>query len=196
MGICCSIYPLAPEQLARLRADPPLVWRLLEPEDEQAYLAELASTQPRSWLQRLMGRGRAPATPAAAVPDLPAPALDMLDLDKSWDGLRHCIGLCAPDAPDLFAGDGAIGRIEVGYGPALAVDSATLARYAAALAGIDEDRLLSERRRSDFKGVYLAELWRRGDADTQAYLLDNFHALLGFTRQAATQGLAAVICYS
>ncbi|MEO3713384.1 DUF1877 family protein [Roseateles flavus] len=205
MGICCSIYPLASQQLAQLRADPPLVWRLLEPEDAQPYLSELARLQKVSWRQRLQrlqlpwrpqGRSRAPATPAVPVPDLPAPALGMLDLDKSWDGLRHCIGRCAPDAPDFFAGDGAIGRIEVGYGPALAVDSGTLARYAAALQGIDEGSLLRQLQGSDFKEVYLGELWRRRDADSQAYLLENFRDLHGFMRQAAAQGLAAVICYS
>lgn len=196
MGICCSIHPLAPDQLARLRADPPLVWRLLEPEDEKPYLAELGAAQPVSWLQRLLGRGRTRTTPAVAVPDLPAPALDTLDLDKSWDGLRHCIGLCAPGAPDLFTGDGAIGRIEVGYGPALAVDSGTLARYAEALERIDEGRLLHQLLSSDFKDVYLGDLWRRRGADAEAYLLDNFRELLGFMRQAAAKGLAAVICYS
>ncbi|MGM9514663.1 DUF1877 family protein [Roseateles sp. DB2] len=196
MGICCSIYALDPEQLARLRADPPLIWRLVEPEDERPYLAEFAATQRVSWLQRLFGRGRTPATPAVAVPDLPKQALDVLDLDKSWDGLRHCIGLCAPDAPDFFAGDGTIGHIEVGYGPALGVDVNTLARYAAALEGVDEDRLLLQLSASGLQDVYLGNLWRSRDADAEAYLLDNFRELLGFVRQAAALGLAAVICYS
>ncbi|MBB2486187.1 DUF1877 family protein [Mitsuaria sp. WAJ17] len=196
MGICCSLYALSPEQLARLRADPPLIWRLVEPDDETPYLAEVAPPQRISWLQRLFGQTRAPAAPAVAVPDFPAHERMEVDLDKSWDGLRHCLGLCAPDAPDFFAGDGSIGRIEVGYGPALAVDSGTLARYAAALEGIDEEGLRRQLQSTDFKDVYLGDVWRRRGADAEDYLLENFRELLGFLRQAAAQGQAAVICYT
>ncbi len=196
MGICCSLYALSPEQLARLRADPPLIWRLLEPDDASTYLAEIAPPQRASWLQRLLGRAQTPAAPAVAVPDFPGHERLEADLDKSWDGLRHCIGRCAPDAPDFFAGDGPIGRIEVGYGPALAVDSDTLARYAALLEGVGEEGLRRQLQSSDFKDVYLGDLWRRQGADVEDYLLENFRELLGFLRQAAAQGQAAVICYT
>lgn len=196
MSICCTLHAIHPDQLAQLRADPPLVWRLLEPDDKQAYLAARRPARRVPLLQRLFGRAPAPAAPPPVVPDVPVLGPGVLELDKSWDGLRHCIGRCAPDAPDLFAGDGPIGLIDVGYGPALAVEPSTLARYAAALQDIEEPGLLHQLQVSDFEDVYLAAVWRQRDADAQAYLLENFQALLDFTRQGAAQGLAAVLCYS
>lgn len=196
MGICCTIHTLSPEQLARVRADPPLVWRLLEPEDEACYFAQRTADQPLSLLQRLFGRRRPRAETPSVLPDVPAQPPYELDLDKSWDGLRHCVGLCAPDAPDFFAGDGPIGRFEVGYGPALAVDSLTLARYAAALAGLSEAQLVQQFQSSDFEDVYLRDLWRRRDADALDYLLENFRDLQAFLQQGAAQGRAAVLRYS
>ena len=84
----------------------------------------------------------------------------------------------------------------MGYGPALAVDSDTLARYAALLEGVGEEGLRQQLQSSDFKDVYLGDLWRRQGADVEDYLLENFRELLGFLRQAAAQGQAAMICYT
>lgn len=196
MGICCTVYTISPEQLAQVLADPPLVWRILEPEDEACYFAQRASDQPTSLLQRLFGKRRPQAVRPSVLPDFPAEPPDELYLDKSWDGLRHCVGLCAPDAPDFFAGDGPIGSFEVGYGPALAVDSLTLARYAAALAGLSEAQLEGQVRVSEFEDVYLRDLWRRRDADALDYLLENFRDLQAFLQQGAAQGRAAVLRFS
>lgn len=117
MGICFVAYSLSPANLALVRAEPALVWRVLEPEDDSAYLRQLAEDSKTSLLQRLFGKPKAAATPRSMT--FADTELRVLDLDKSWDGLRHCIKLCAPEAPDFFEGDGQIGAFEVGYGPAL-----------------------------------------------------------------------------
>lgn len=55
MGICFGAYSVNPGNLALVRADPALVWRVLEPEDDSAYLKQLAKNNKTSLLRRLFG---------------------------------------------------------------------------------------------------------------------------------------------
>lgn len=194
MGICFVAYSISPHNLATVRADPALVWRVLESEDDAAYLKQLAEDNKTSLLQRLFGKKKAPAVPKSL--SFSEAEMSVLDLDKSWDGLRHCIQLCAPDAPAFFEGEGQIGAIDVGYGPALFIESHTVARYAQALEGISEDTLLEKLRTSDFEGVYLDGLWKRQDEEARAYLLENFRDLRAFTAHCASQGQAAILHFT
>lgn len=194
MGICFLAYSLNPGNLALVRADPALVWRVLEPEDDAAYRRQLAEDSKTTLLQRLLGRTKTPASPKAI--EFSDSELKVLDLDKSWDGLRHGIRLCAAESPGFFEGDGQIGAIEVGYGPALFVESGTIARFSQALAGIQEDDLLQTLRTADFDGVYLDGVWKRRDEDAQAYLLENFRDLRAFVEHCASQGQAAILQFT
>jgi len=191
MGICFLAYSLSPHNLASVGASPALVWRVLESDDEAAYLRQLAKDGKTSLLQRLLGKTKAVAPPQSL--SFSDAELKMLDLDKSWDGLRHCIRLCAPDSPDFFEGDGQIGSIEVGYGPALFAEGPTIARYARSLEGITDDALLATLRTADFSGVYLDGLWKRQDEDAESYLLENFHDLRAFIAHCASHGQAALL---
>ena len=194
MGICLVAYAVSPANLALIQADPPLVWRVLEPEDEAAYLRQLAADNRPSLLQRWFGRTQAPPSPRALT--FGDGELSVLDMDKAWDGVRVCIKQCAPSAPDLLAGDGQIGQFEVGYGPALYVASGTVARFAAAVDGISEDALLGAFGSVEFTDVYLADLWKRQDGDARSYLLENFLELQGFARHCAAHGHAAVLQFT
>lgn len=122
--------------------------------------------------------------------------LRVLDTDKAWDGLRLCIKLCAPQAPDFFEGDGQLGDFEVGYGPAQYVEPATIRLFAAALDGIQESELLAQLQVADFNGVYLEGVWNERDEEAQSYLLENFRELLGFVRHCTAHGHAAVLQFT
>jgi hypothetical protein len=194
MGICFVAYSVSPENLATVRADPALIWRVLESEDDSAYLRQLAEDNKTSLLQRLFGKKKAPASPKPLTFD--ESELNVLDLDKSWDGLRHCIKLCAPDAPDFFEGEGQIGSIEVGYGPALFTESDTVARYSQALGCVSEDTLLETLRTADFEGIYLDGFWNRQDEDARSYLVENFRVLRSFVAHCASHGQAAILQFT
>lgn len=194
MGICLVAYTVSPANLALIQAEPSLVWRVIEPDDEDAYLRQLAADSKSSLLQRLFGRAKVQPSPKTLT--FGDGELSVLDMDKAWDGVRTCIQLCAPGAPDLLAGEGRIGSFEVGYGPALYVTSETVARFAAAVDGITEDALLERFATADFADVYLADLWKQQDEDARSYLLENFGELQGFTRQCAAQGHAVVLQFT
>lgn len=194
MGICFVAHSISTSNLALVLADPPLVWRVLDPDDDTNYLEQLAASNKPSLLQRLFGKAR--AAPVARSLGFSDSELKVLDLDKAWDGLRTCIKLCAPDAPDFFEGQGQIGDFEVGYGPALYADGKTVADFSSALDRIDEPTLLDKLRTADFKGVYLADVWKKRDEDAESYLLDNFLELRDFARHCATHEQAAVLQFT
>ena len=192
MGVCFLAYAVADHHIERLLADPPLVWRLLEPDDEAAYLREIGfDARPSLWA-RLTGKAAAAPPPVPSL-NFAEQEMRMLDLDKSWDGINTCLKALAPGAPNFFEDGEPIGAIEVGYGPALCLLSAAMARIAAAYATVDTAALIEVSQRVDMADAYLSALWRRQDAESQAYLSENFAELQDFFQHTARHGLGAVI---
>ena len=100
MGICFVAYAVNDATVARVLADPPLIWRVLEPDDENVYLrASREDTRP-SLLSTLLGRSAPPLT--SHTLEFSAPELRVLDLDKSWGGPNACLRVCAPEIPSFF----------------------------------------------------------------------------------------------
>lgn len=194
MGICLIAYSVSASHLDAILAEPALVWQVLEAEDDSNYLEQLAADNRTSLLQRLLGKAKPARAPSTL--SLADPQRRELDVDKSWDGLRHCLAHCSPGAPNFFEGDGKIGNFEVGYGPALCVRPDTIAKCAAALGALDEDMLLKAFRTADFKGVYLEALWKRQDEEAESYLLENYRDFRKFVQHGAAHGQAAVLQYT
>jgi hypothetical protein len=194
MGICFIAYSVSRSNLALILADPPLVWRVLEPESDASYLKQLAAENRPSLLSRLFGKPKAVQQPRSL--SFSEAELKELDVDKAWDGLRRCIRQCAPNAPDFFEGDGQVGSFEIGYGPALYANSETIADFASALEGFDEAALLDQLRTADFKGVYPEALWKRQDDDARSYLVENFRALDAFAKHCVVHQHAAILQFT
>lgn len=194
MGVCCYAYTVGDANIDRVLSDPPLIWRVVESEDESRYLDALKDQAKGSWLAKLFGKPK----PAGEAVDLSFTEHELrpLDLDKSWDGLKVCLKACAPDAPDFFEGSGQVGKIEVGYGPALYVRRAEMARIADAYASVSEAQLLAAYHLLDLTGVYPKGLWVRRDADTQAYLTENFADLQAFAAHAKAHSLGAILQFT
>ena len=194
MGVCLLAYSISTENLGRVRADPPLVWRVLDGDDDTNYLKQLASDSKHSLIQRLFGKRQTLPTPQSIR--FSEGERRALDVDKSWDGLRACIRYCAPQAPDMFAGDGKIGDFEVGYGHALYVRSETMSALDATLKDITEVQLLQALQSVNFKGVYLENLWSRNSGDATAYLLENYRDLQAFVRHCAAHQHGAILQFT
>ncbi|GAB2844336.1 hypothetical protein GCM10027277_10140 [Pseudoduganella ginsengisoli] len=180
MGISCVAYAVSDGNIRRVLADPPLVWRLVEPEDDALYLAEI---------------GFDSCAHAPSVPSLVYTGHEryLLDLDRLWDGLGACLKTCAPRMPCFFDDAQPLGHIDVGYGPALYHRSAAMARIAEACAGISEDQLVAAMKTADFDGVYLGDMWETGSAELATCLKDCFADFQAFAAFAARHQLGAVI---
>lgn len=180
MGISCIAYAISDANIARILAAPPLVWRLLEPADEEIYLAEI---------------GHLPGTPALDVPSLVYNGYEryLLDLDRLWDGLGACLKTCAPRMPCFFDDALPLAHIDVGYGPALYHKSGAMARIAKACGAITEADLLAALRTADFAGVYMEDVWERRDGAVAACLKDSLAEFQAFAAFTAQHKLGAVI---
>jgi len=180
MGISCIAYAVSDANIARVLADPPLVWRLVEPEDEGLYLAEI---------------GLDADVPAPDVPSLVYNGYEryLLDLDRLWDGLGTCLKACAPRMPCFFDDALPLAPIDVGYGPALYHKASAMARIALACSALTEADLLAALHAADFAGVYMEDVWERRDAAVAACLKDGLTDFQAFAAFAARHKLGAVI---
>lgn len=180
MGISCVAYAVSDGNIHRVLADPPLVWRLIEPEDDALYLAEI---------------GYESRKPAPEVPALVDDGHEryLLDLDRLWDGLGACLRRCAPRMPCFFDDARPLGHIDVGYGPALYHHASAMARIAEACAALSETQVLDALKTADFEGVYLGELWESRNNDVAACLKDCYAEFSAFAAFTARHRLGAVI---
>lgn len=193
MGMCMGLCGVEDDTLGKLLRDPPLVWKLLAPDDPEAY--DAARNAGRSWFSRLLGRSPPPGEPV----DIAPPMIET-DLDKAWHGIHYLLtgSDWAGESPlnFLVKGGETIGDVDVGYGPARAVLSGELAQIHAALGTVTRDTL-----RSRFDPARMAELdiypaiWKDepGADDAFDYCADYFESLKAFIADAAARRLGIVI---
>jgi hypothetical protein len=210
MGMVLGLTTLGDENIARVLADPPLIWKLLAPDDPEPYqeargLPPLpVAPQPvsRGWLDRLLGRKPAPVAPAApAAAPAAAPGLVLGEgegesayLDKAWHGIHYLLTGSAwegePPLDFLVAGGEQVNdEVRV-------LRSAQVRAVNEALAGIDEAVL-----RGRFNPAAMIRheiypgIWDRDPAedDTFGYCLEYFNTLKPYVAAAAARGLGLVM---
>lgn len=191
MGVCFVAYAISDQNLDAILADPPLVWRVVEPDDDSSYLKALEAAARPSFMGRLLGRRAAPAEPKTLPRD--GPQQRFVDLDKSWDGLNRVLAALAPSAPNFFDAPECPGGIEVGYGPAMYQRSEVVSQVAAAWAGLTQADLRLALASTDFRGAYLEDVWLRRDDEALDYLSENFAGLQAFVALAQKHQLGALI---
>jgi hypothetical protein len=197
MGICMVARTLSDEKIQTIMTDPPLVWRVVSPEDVDFYLMESGQSKPPGLFARILGTKRE-WPPKVLEFEFAEGELQEVDLDKSWDGINFCIKKIARSSgyPNLFADGKAVGKVEVGYGPALCFESNDVAKIAELYASISEAELLAQYVPAEMKGVYLDGLWQRDGDESRSYLTENFAFLKTFLDLAKKNRLGIVIQYT
>lgn len=197
MGICLSAQTLSDEKIERIITDPPLIWRVVAPENVDLYLKETGQSKPPGFLAKLFGSKRE-WPPIVPQFEFASGERHEVDLDKSWDGIDFCVSAIERSAayPNLFKDGQEVGNVEIGYGPAMCFTSDQVARLANLYQSIAEEELLSKFEPAKMKGVYLDGLWQRGDDDSRDYLTENFAALKAFLAFSAEKRLGIVIQYT
>lgn len=149
MGIYLAIYAVSDATIERLHADPPLAWRVMDPEQPEREAEARADRQPRpGLLARLMG--------AKAEPPPPPPPLELApeegdlgpdgDFEKSWHGMHYLLtGTDSEGEPPLnfLMGRGRELELEDGETPLLTHSSADTRRIADALTQLTDEELRS-----------------------------------------------------
>ena len=202
MGMVLGLTMLGDQNIERLLSDPPLIWRVLAPDDPDLYEASRREQSTPSLLRRLLG-ARSPSGSDAAELILGEPEGISTDLDKAWHGIHYLLTGSASegDAPLSFlVSEGrAVGAIHVGYCPARVFTAAETRTILQAIEGISDEDLRSRFDPGDMtaKKIY-PEIWSRGspDDETIGYFLEHFAIMRGFFEQAVESELGIVVSLS
>ena len=202
MSMILGLVTLGDANISRVLADPPLVWRVIAPDDpEPCESARRRPSRRLSFFRRIVRRPPVTATgtsgEAFALVDGEGVSTD---LDKAWHGIHYLLTGTAGDGGKpfnfLLAGGCQVGDIDVGYGPARVLSASETRAAHEALTQLSDDDL---RRRFDpaemtRKEVY-PEIWDRPpeEDDTLSYLLEYVRTLRGFLAQAVEQRQGLVV---
>lgn len=198
MGMYLCLTSLSDANIERVLRDPPLIWKVVAPEDPDFYVdARVAEPSP-GLLARFFGSRRGTQSTGAFV--FPPPEGVVCDLDKSWDGIHYlltCGGSGGESRLDfLKAGGRAVGDIDVGFGPARVFSSAEARHVCVALRSLPDEALEARFQPEEMMARRVdPEIWTRStpDDDPLEYLIENVHALRRFLDQAVAQRLGFVV---
>ena len=202
MSMILGLVALSDANISRVLQDPPLVWRVIAPDEPEAYEnARTEGVKKPTLLSKLFRR----AQPSATVPDLEMSGAEGLetDLDKAWHGIHYFLTGTAWEGEHprnfLVSGGTEVGDIEVGYGPARVLTAAQTREALDAVNELSDEDLEARFDPQDMltKEIYPA-IWDRDPAedDTLNYLMEYFQILRGFLNQTVDEGLGIVVYFS
>jgi Domain of unknown function (DUF1877) len=196
MSMCLVLCSINTDNLRKVLADPPLVWRVIAPDDPEAY--ENARPRP-GLLKKVFGAKDDPVQDL----DLAEGEIQSEDLDKAWHGIHYLLTGTAyeGDGPIsyLLTGGEAVGDIDVGYGPARALTPAQVDDFHQALVNLTAEDLRARFNPAEMKALEIyPDIWDRDPAedDTLEYCLEYFKTLRNFVDMAASKQQALLIYLS
>lgn len=198
MGMVLGLVTLADGNIERILRDPPLVWRVIAPDDPEPYRQARKS----GVLGRLFGRGRAADGTADEITLGDGEGIET-DLDKAWHGIHFLLTGSAygGDHPYNFIATGGreVGDVEVGYGPARVLTAAQTREVHEALSAISDESLRQRFNPDEMmaQNIY-PEIWDRDDEEDDAlgYLMEYVEILRGFLAQAVEERVGVVLYLS
>lgn len=199
MGIYLSLYALTDGTIERLHADPPLAWRVMDPEQPDREAEARAELLPRPGLfARLFGG-------AKVEPPEPPPPLELApgegdlgpagDFEKSWEGLHYLLtGTTKEGTPPLnfLLGGGRELEVSSGDAPLLTYGSAETRQIADALRQLREEEIRARANPADLArlDVYPGG-WNR--PENVAYLLEDMRRLREVVSTVADRGFGLLV---
>lgn len=192
MGMYLGLISLSDENIESALAHPPLILRVVYPDDPQMYLAEVNEGK-GSFFSRLFKKNKSHDIPSL---EYKTGEGKESDLDKAWHGIHYLLtqsnwGGEYPLNFLLCAGKD-IGDVDVGYGPARAINSREIKEISEALKNIDHAYL--KKRYNPQKMTELEiypDMWD-DDEENLDYCLENFDELKSFVSKAARNSLGVV----
>jgi len=199
MSMILGLVTIGDPNISRVMADPPLIWRVIAPDDPEIYEHVLMEAQSPSFFRRLFGRKSQAVRPPVELQLSDSEGMNT-DLDKAWHGIHYLLTGRAwegvPPLNFLLAGGRQVGNIDVGYGPARVFTAEETRCIGAALDRLDDDLLRSHFNPEDMmeQDIYPG-IWHRKpqEDDTLGYLMEYVQILRGFLSQAVDEGSGIII---
>jgi hypothetical protein len=202
VGIYLAIYALSDATIELLHADPPLAWRVMDPERPEREAEARADRQPRPGVFARLFKG------AKVEPPPPAPPLELApgegdlgpagDFEKSWHGLHYLLtGMAEEGEPPLnfLMGGGRELEIEDGEWPLLTHSSADTRRIADALGRLSDEEVRNRSNPVEMKRLEIyPDFW--DEPENVGYLLEDVRRLRETVSEVAGRGLGLLVSIS
>ena len=204
MGMVLSLCTLSDLTIARVLTDPPLIWRVVAPDDLEAYGEARARQGRRGCLAGLIGR-RPLAAPVAPPVELALGENEGIDtdLDKAWHGVHYLLTGTAwagePPLDFLVAGGQPVGAEDLGYGPGRVFSSADVRRIHAAVAAVSDEELAGRYSPESMKHADIyPNIWDRPAevGDAREYVMSYVTTLREFLTNASRGGMGMLVYLS
>ena len=204
MGMALAIHTISDDNIARVLTAPPLIWRVIAPDDPEIYLhAVNENLRQPGIVARLFGAK--PVEGATEVPDLPRSEGEGVetDLDKAWHGIHYLLTGTAWEGSRplnfILCGGKEVGDVDVGYGPARVMTSGEVQEVVEALDGLDDSEIRQRFNPEEMSNLEIyPEIWDRDpeDDDTLGYCMEYLTDLRRFLSDAdrSSLGVALYVC--
>jgi hypothetical protein len=199
MGMYVSLAGVSDATIARIHADPPLIWQIAAPDDPEAVARARGPAPRQGFIARLLGREPPPPPPAPPPLELQPGEGDLGaagDLDKAWHGIHFLLTGTAweGDPPLNFLLVG--GRDVEDFENAHTFTAAETGDIAAALARVDDAELRRRFAPEEMMRLEIyPEIWDRDPAkdDTLGYLLEMTGVLRGALDHVVGRGYGLLV---
>ncbi len=197
MGMCLALHSVSDANIEKILASPPLIWRLIAPDEPEMYLASVR-TKAGGFFSRLLGK-KPPEEP------LEVPILEFVegenledDLDKSWQGIHYCLNKTDYDAEPpmdfITLGGETAGNIDVGYGPARLFSSVTVKEIDTELSKLSIESLRENYNPSEMENLDIyPNIWESEGDEAFEYVAEYFESLRSFVSNCSKHGLGMAV---
>ena len=199
MGICLAVHSLSDSNIEKILESPPLIWRVIAPDEPEMYLTEINKNSKTGFLSKLFGKPEIPRVVTA--PDLNFIEGENIedDVDKSWHGIHYCINQTEHDAEHpldfITLGGDSAGDVDVGYGPARLFNSKHVKEIDLALSKITTKHLQENYDPSNMEKLDIyPSIWQ--DEDGFEYISEYFETLKKFISNCSknNMGMTLIFC--
>ena len=198
MGMCLSLRTLSDENIRKVLADPPLIWKVIAPDDPEFY-ENSRKERPAGFLAKLFWKGKKDEARRAELSLADGEIADT-DLDKAWHGIHYMLTQTAWEGDEplnfLIGGGIAVGDVEVGYGPARIFSADEVKAISAALAPLNRDSLRARFNPQEMMKLEIyPSIWDRdpADDDTFGYCAEYFEYLKTFIEETRRRNMGLVV---
>lgn len=199
--MCLTLHSVSDTNIQRIFESPPMIWRLIVPDDPSMYVEEVKRKTRRGFFSRLFGKKD--QNDSVEVPDLEFVEGENIysDLDKSWQAIHYCLNKtdyhADPPMDFIITGGENCGVIDVGYGPARLIKSDTVKEIAQKISGITTDHLRQNYNPSKMEALDIyPNIWLRDGDEGFEYIAEYYEDLRSFIINCSKHNLGMALYFS
>lgn len=189
MSMILGLTALSDENIEKVSHDPPLIWKVIAPDDPEVYEKARRESMRRSWVDRIFSPPMTVET-LAEQPEGPS-----TDLDEAWHGIHYLLSRRSENSP-LPLSFLVQGGVQVGNVPARVFTARETAAIHEAVSALPDAELARRFDAADMleKEIY-PKIWARtqNDDDPLAYLMQYLGILRAFLSATVRIGFGMVV---